>query len=75
MMFSVNTTTLVAMKCFKRNKGVCLAQDIFVKYAPAGAVDALKLNNFWEKPYVFSFDDNMNVNDSSGLPPGYADRF
>ena len=56
-------------------KGVRLAQDIFVKYAPEGAIDALKSNNFLEKPYVFSFDGNMNVIDGSGLPPGYADRF
>ena len=65
---------------FKRNKGLPTKEGYvwhktFLLNAPAGAINALKSNNFWEEHFVFSFDDHMNVIDSSGLPPGYADRF
>ena len=59
-------------QCFDEQRqahteGSKFGHDIFEKYFPKEAVNLLKSNNVWHKPYTFDMNPDMKVVDEQGV--------
>ena len=54
-------------------EGSKFAHDLFEKYCPKEAVNYLKSNNVWHKPYTFHINPDMKVVDEQGVPANYKE--